>query len=309
MLDREMDSAHILDGPFHRHAPAEEIACVICHDPTGDQPGAACFVDVNPTSPSYSEVIGEFPLRQRSTCTRVTSSEENSLGETPRSHRNPGQAPTDPIVTCVRLAHDPTCPFGFVSHGPGMDGRASTVSVWSKDQGRRLSAQLTLQEVITLADEIHDPSTVPTSLQPSGAVPALISDIALSPDDCYLYVACWGTGDLKQFDVSDPLAPREVGSVRIGGIAARAPHPSQARRLSGGPGTITVSGDGRRIYLTNALSSAWETHFYPDGLQGWMVKVDAEPGGGIAFDPNFFVDFKELRPCQVKVPDPGTAGR
>ena len=30
--------------------------------------------------------------------------------------------------------------------------------------------------------------------------------------------------------------------------------------------------------------------FYPDGIDGWMVKLDAKPQGGIAFDPKFFVE-------------------
>ena len=37
-----------------------------------------------------------------------------------------------------------------------------------------------------------------------------------------LYVSCWGTGDFKQYDVSDPARPWEVGSVRLGGIVSRA---------------------------------------------------------------------------------------
>ena len=57
-----------------------------------------------------------------------------------------------------------------------------------------------------------------------GAVPPLISDIDLSLDDRFLYVACWGTGELKQYDVTDPMQPKQSGSVRIGGIAKHAPH-------------------------------------------------------------------------------------
>jgi hypothetical protein len=46
-----------------------------------------------------------------------------------------------------------------------------------------------------------------------GAVPPLISDIDLSMDDRFLYVACWGTGELRQYDVTDPMKPRLAGSV------------------------------------------------------------------------------------------------
>ena len=40
------------------------------------------------------------------------------------------------------------------------------------------------------------------------AVPPLVTDIDLSVDDRFLYVSCWGTGELKQYDVSDPAQPR-----------------------------------------------------------------------------------------------------
>ena len=49
-------------------------------------------------------------------------------------------------------------------------------------------------------------------------MPPLITDIALSVDDKSLVVSCWGTGELKRYDVSDPHNPRETGSVRLGGI-------------------------------------------------------------------------------------------
>ena len=72
----------------------------------------------------------------------------------------------------------------------------------------------------------HDPGgagwapQLPPALQPSGRFPPLVTDIDLSVDDRWLYVSCWGTGELKQFDVSDPHNPKETGSVRLGGIVA-----------------------------------------------------------------------------------------
>ena len=40
---------------------------------------------------------------------------------------------------------------------------------------------------------------------------------------------------------------------------------------------VEVSRDGRRVYLTNSLYSPWDAQFYPDGIRGWMAKLDAEP--------------------------------
>jgi selenium-binding protein 1 len=64
---------------------------------------------------------------------------------------------------------------------------------------------------------------------------------------------------------------------------------------------VEVSRDGRRIYFTNSLYSAVDDQFYPDGIKGWMVKIDADPKGGMSFDENFFLDFGDQRPHQVRL--------
>lgn len=62
-------------------------------------------------------------------------------------------------------------------------------------------------------------STTPKGRAHFGAVPPLISDIDLSLDERFLYFACWGAGEPRQYDVTDPTAPRLAGCVRIGGTA------------------------------------------------------------------------------------------
>jgi hypothetical protein len=57
-------------------------------------------------------------------------------------------------------------------------------------------------------------------------VPPLVTDIDLSLDDKYLYVACWGLGEMHQYDVSDPMNPKLAGKVEIGGIARDTKHPN-----------------------------------------------------------------------------------
>jgi selenium-binding protein 1 len=71
--------------------------------------------------------------------------------------------------------------------------------------------------------------------------------------------------------------------------------------LNGGPQMVEVSRDGRRVYFSNSLYSAWDAQFYPDGIRGWAVKLDSEPTGGMRLDPEFFVDFGEERPHQVRL--------
>ena len=116
-------------------------------------------------------------------------------------------------------------------------------------------------------------------------------------------MSCWGTGDLRQYDVSDPDHPRLAGSVRIGGIVSRATHPNaNGRPLNSGPQMVEVSRDGSRVYFTNSLYGAIDDQFYPDGVKGWMVKLDAAPGGGLAFDRDFFVEWPDShRPHQIRL--------
>jgi len=134
-------------------------------------------------------------------------------------------------------------------------------------------------------------------------VPPLVTDINLSLDDRFLYVSCWGTGELRQYDVSDPLQPTLTAVLPIGGIVRRTSHPKAPERaLNGGPQMVEISRDGRRVYLTNALYTPWDAQFYPDGIRGWMAKVDVGPRGGMSFDPQFLVEFEEgLRPHQVRL--------
>lgn len=121
-------------------------------------------------------------------------------------------------------------------------------------------------------------------------MPPLITDIDLSVDDRWLYVSAWGTGDLLQYDVRDPLRPSLTASVRLGGIAGRGTHPAEPDvPLSGGSQMVELSRDGRRVYVTNSLYAAWDEQFYPEGIDPWMIKLDADTsGGGLGVDGGFF---------------------
>jgi selenium-binding protein 1 len=130
-------------------------------------------------------------------------------------------------------------------------------------------------------------------------VPPLVTNINLSLDDRQLYVSCWGTGELQQYDVSDPFKPRLTGSVHIGGIVRRATHPYHpGTPLNGGPQMVEISRDGKRVYFTNSLYQSWDEQFYPDGIRGWIAKIDASPDG-FWLDSRFFIDTGRLRPHQV----------
>jgi len=64
---------------------------------------------------------------------------------------------------------------------------------------------------------------------------------------------------------------------------------------------LVRSRDGRRIYFTNSLYAPWDAQFYPEGIRSWMVKLNARPEGGMDLDPNFFLEFGDLRGHQVRL--------
>ena len=196
----------------------------------------------------------------------------------------------------LRPAHDPNKDYGFVGVVTSLKDLSASVWLWHRENGA-----WAIRKVIEVPAEPADPALLPPLLQGFGAVPPLITDINLSLDDRFLYASCWGTGELRQYDVSDPFNPRQTGSLYIGGIVRKASHPRSGEPLNGGPQMVETSRDGRRIYLTNSLYGAWDPQFYPEGIRGWAVKIDADPAGGIAFDPGFFVDFGAERPHQIRL--------
>ena len=204
------------------------------------------------------------------------------------------------MVLELRPAHDPRHSHGFVGVVMSLKDLSSSIWTWYRDEQTGTWAT---RKVIEIPAEPADPSVLPPLLQGFGVVPPLVTDINLSLDDRFLYVSCWGTGELRQYDVSDPFEPRLVGSVHIGGIVRRTSHPSDTDRpLNGGPQMVEVSRDGRRVYVTNSLYSPWDAQFYPDGIRGWMAKLDVEADGGISFDRDFLVEFEDgLVPHQVRL--------
>ena len=204
------------------------------------------------------------------------------------------------MVLELRPSHDPEATWGFVGVVVSTEDLSASIWRWHRD-----GDTWTADKVITIPAEPTDPELLPPALQPFGAVPPLVTDINLSVDDRMLYVSCWGTGELKQYDVSDPAHPREVGSVRLGGIVGRVAHPAAPdERLAGGPQMVEVSRDGRRVYITNSLYGAWDDQFYPHGVGAWMAKIDADPAGGMSVDERFFPhgdDFRGLRAHQVRL--------
>jgi selenium-binding protein 1 len=212
--------------------------------------------------------------------------------------------PEQQMTLELRPAHDPTRAYGFAGVVISLADLSSSIFLWYLDRRNGNGpGEWTAKKVITIPAEPADPADLPPLLKGFKAVPPLVTDINLSIDDRFLYVSCWGTGELRQYDVSDPFNPVLAGSVRLGGIVRRTAHPRlPGTPLNGGPQMVEVSRDGRRVYLTNSLYSPWDAQFYPDGIRGWLAKFDVGRAGGLTLDPRFLLEFEEgMRPHQVRL--------
>jgi methanethiol oxidase len=203
--------------------------------------------------------------------------------------------PEQQMVLELRPAHDPHESYGFVGVVTSLADLSSSVWAWYRE-----GETWKVRKVVTIPAEPADPDRLPPLLKSFGAVPPLVTDINLSLDDRFLYVSCWGTGELKQYDVSDPFNPVETGSIRLGGIVGRQAHPARPDRpLNGAPQMIEISRNGSRLYATNSLYRTWDEQFYPDGIGGWLVKADIKENGGMTLDERVLVEFDGMRPHQV----------
>ena len=103
-----------------------------------------------------------------------------------------------------------------------------------------------------------------------GCLPA---DLRQSPDDRYLYVSCFLTSQVQAWDVSDPVKAR-LHDVLVPGVQ---------------PNMLHVTGDGKRIYITNSLLSTMD---YSQNF--WVRLAHVGPDGRLKLDPFFNVDFTKL---------------
>ena len=190
----------------------------------------------------------------------------------------------------LRWQHDPDSAQGFV--GATL---SSNIIRFYRDNG-----SWDAEKVIDVANEELEGWPLP------GGVPGLITDLVLSLDDNDLFLSNWLHGDLRHYDVSDPRHPVLRSQVWLGGLLGRdGGHPKAAGALNGGPQMLQNSLDGERVYVSNSLFSTWDNQFYPE-LRGWLTKLDRQPDGSYALDPEFFVDFHEqtegARPHEIHLP-------
>jgi len=109
-------------------------------------------------------------------------------------------------------------------------------------------------------------------------------DISISADDKLLWVNTWNDGTTRLFDVSDPHAPREIFTQKIG---------DQVNMLS-------QSWDGKRIYYSSSLLGNWDKK---EGKAGDVQYLKAYTWDGEELTQKFAIDFlaaKLGRPHQMR---------
>lgn len=197
----------------------------------------------------------------------------------------------------IRPAHDPVKQYGFVGVVVDTTNLEGAIFTWWRNDDGTFEAKKT----ITIAPQPADAEDLPPLLAGFGAVPALVTDIDLSLDDKYLYVSCWGQGEMHQYDVSDPMNPKLAGKVEIGGIVKKSKHPN-GKDFGYGPQMVEISRDGKRVFWTNSLYSTWDDQFYPGERGAAMVVAHVQEGGGLELDPDFYVEFpKGYRSHQIRL--------
>jgi len=103
----------------------------------------------------------------------------------------------------------------------------------------------------------------------TGPLPA---DLRQSPDDRFLFVSCFGAREIQQWDVADPDRPTLFSVAAVGEQ----------------PNMMHLTGDGRRMYVTNSLLSTMDR-----SGDFWvkLVRVDEE---GMHVDEAFHVDLNRF---------------
>jgi selenium-binding protein 1 len=103
----------------------------------------------------------------------------------------------------------------------------------------------------------------------TGKLPA---DLRQSPDDRFLYVSCFFSNEIQQWDVSDIQNPRLTSTV-VPGVQ---------------PNMMHVTGDGKRMYITNSLLSTL------DHARSFWIRLAHIGPDGIKMDPYFNIDLTKL---------------
>ncbi|RCN49925.1 hypothetical protein ANCCAN_03961 [Ancylostoma caninum] len=154
------------------------------------------------------------------------------------------------------------------------------------------------------ADKVFQVQSIQVENWLSSEMPALLTDLVISMNDKFAYVAGWLHGCVWQLDISDPFRVSAMnrvsyclfgGSVVLGGLLGgisdafvKSPSIIQLDRshqfgfanigrctprrttcirgtiFRGGPAFLQLSVDGKRLYVGNSFYKQWDSQFYPE---------------------------------------------
>ncbi|GIW82357.1 MAG: selenium-binding protein [Gemmatales bacterium] len=98
-------------------------------------------------------------------------------------------------------------------------------------------------------------------------------DLRQSPDDKYLYVSCFMSNEIQQWDVSDLKKPKLTSTI-VPGVQ---------------PNMMHVTYDGKRMYITNSLLSTM------DYSSNFWVRLAHIGPDGMKIDPFFNIDLRKFK--------------
>jgi selenium-binding protein 1 len=97
-------------------------------------------------------------------------------------------------------------------------------------------------------------------------------DLSQSPDGKYLYVGCFASDEVQQWDVSDLKGPKLTSTIKPGEQ----------------PNMLHLTHDGNRMYITNSLLSTM------DHSDRFWVRLARVGPGGMTLDKKFDVDLTKF---------------
>jgi selenium-binding protein 1 len=203
------------------------------------------------------------------------------------------------MVLELRPAHDPAESYGFLGVVTSLKDLSSSVWVWHRDK-QNGNGEFKVRKVIEIPAEPADPEFLPPLLKGFKAVPPFVTDLNLSLDDRYLYVSCWGTGELQQYDVSDPFSPKLTSSVKIGGIVRRQSHPSKQTcpSMAGPRWWRSAAMGGAFISPTRCTQAGTTSSTLTEFAAGWRKSMLARTAACISIGTSSWSS-TGLRPHQV----------
>ncbi|KAE9547708.1 hypothetical protein FO519_009079 [Halicephalobus sp. NKZ332] len=172
----------------------------------------------------------------------------------------------------IRFLHEPTSPHAFFATAHG----SAIYHIYKKEGDLLWKCEM--------VESIPKRKVKGWSLP---EMPGLLTDNIISMDDKYLYVSLWLHGEVRQYDISDPSAPKLVGKVGYDQTVVK------GKTIHGGPHALQLSLDGKRLYTTTSINTPWDEQFYPhmvkEGAAVLRINVDTEKGG-LWLDKEFLID-------------------